>query len=434
MTTQHERIESQVRSYCRAFPPIFTRAEGATLHAEAGRSYTDFFAGAGTLNYGHNHPMLKARLMDYLAKGGITHGLDMATGAKEAFLEAFDRHVLEPNELDFKVMFPGPTGTNAVEAALKLARKVTGRSDVIAFTNAFHGMTLGSLALTGNASKRAGAGMPLGNVTRMPFDGFHGPNIDTLALIEGYLDDPSSGVDAPAAFIVETVQGEGGINVADARWLRGLAAIAKKHDALLIIDDIQMGCGRTGSFFSFTDAGIQPDIVCLSKSISGYGLPFALTLFRRDLDIWSPGEHNGTFRGHNLAFVTATAALEHFWADGALMKEVASKGKVVSATLRSMVSSYDAEVRGRGFVYGAAFDDARIAGATAKAAFERGVIIETSGAHDEVLKFLAPLTIEDEQLEAGLEVLESALSAATRNLGSTRPTRRAPSSAMEATL
>lgn len=411
MNSTIERVESEVRSYCRAFPTVFNRAEGATLFAEDGRRYIDFFAGAGTLNYGHNHPVLKERLLQYVAGSGITHGLDMATAAKVAFLDAFQRHILEPRELDYKVMFPGPTGTNAVEAALKLARKVTGRTDVIAFTNAFHGMTLGSLALTGNATKRHGAGLPLANVTRMPFDGFLGPDADTIAVIDAYLADPSSGIDAPAAFIVETVQGEGGINVARARWLKRLVRLAKRHGSLVIIDDIQMGCGRTGSFFSFEEAGIRPDIVCLSKSISGFGLPFALTLFRPELDVWKPGEHNGTFRGHNLAFVTGTAAIEHFWSNRELMSAVSSNGDLARARFEWMAQRFGGQVRGRGFVFGLAFDDHAIASAASRVAFERGLVIETSGAHDEVVKFLAPLTIDKKQLLAGLDILESAIAA-----------------------
>ncbi len=169
-----ERLESNVRTYSRSFPTVFTRAEGAVLHDRAGRSYLDFFAGAGALNYGHNHPFLRDRLVEYITSGGVTHSLDMATEAKCAFLEAFERYVLRPRDLDYKVMFPGPTGTNAVEAALKLARKVTGRTQIVSFTNAFHGMTLGSLAVTGNAAKRAGAGVALTDVVRAPFDGYFG--------------------------------------------------------------------------------------------------------------------------------------------------------------------------------------------------------------------------------------------------------------------
>jgi len=308
-----DRLESEVRSYCRSFPTVFTTAQGHLLRDEQGREFIDFFAGAGALNYGHNHPALKARLLDHIAGDRITHSLDMATEAKREFLETLHRVILAPRRLPHKVMFPGPTGTNAVEAALKIARLVTGRTNVIAFTNAYHGMTLGALAVTGNAGKREGAGVTLGNVARMPFHGYMGSDLDTIDLLEQYLADGSSGMDPPAALILETVQAEGGVNVASIPWLRRLGKLLDRHGILLIVDDIQVGCGRTGSFFSFEAAELEPDIICLSKSLSGYGLPFAITLLKPELDQWEPGKHNGTFRGHNLAFVTATAALETFW-------------------------------------------------------------------------------------------------------------------------
>lgn len=408
-----ERLESEVRSYCRSFPAVFTRAEGCTLYDDQGRSYLDFFAGAGTLNYGHNNPHMKEGLIDYIAGSGITHSLDMMTEAKCRLLEAFDRWILSPRSMTYKVMFPGPTGTNSVEAALKLARKVTGRSNVVAFTNAFHGMTLGALAATGNSAKRSGAGVDLHNILRMPFDGYMGPEVDTIGHIETFIADNSSGMDAPAAFIVETVQGEGGVNVASAEWLRRLEALARRHGALLIIDDIQVGCGRTGPFFSFEKFGIQPDIICLSKSLSGYGLPFALTLFKPELDCWSPGEHNGTFRGHNLAFVTAEAALNHYWQDDGFSKSVQRKSALTAQRLERIASRFEATVRGRGMILGLAFSNPETAAKAAGECFKRGMVIETAGAEDEVLKLLPPLTIETVALEKGLDIIEDAVGAAS---------------------
>jgi diaminobutyrate-2-oxoglutarate transaminase len=414
MNTTIDRLESEVRSYSRSFPVVFDRAEGSALYDRTGKPYLDFFAGAGALNYGHNEPHLREALVEYITGAGISHSLDMATEAKVAFLDAFDRHALRPLNAPYKVMFPGPTGTNAVEAALKLARKVTGRTGIVSFTNAFHGMTLGSLAATGNAGKRGGAGVGLHNVTRMPFDGYLGRGTDTLDYIAAFLDDPSSGVDPPAAFIVETVQGEGGVNVASASWLRGLRDIARQHGSLLIVDDIQVGCGRTGPFFSFEEYGFLPDIVCLSKSLSGFGLPFALTLFRPELDIWEPGEHNGTFRGNNLAFVTATVALERYWSDDALSQSVAEKAKLVHKRLEATGRRHGATARGRGLIRGLAFDEPTIASAAAREAFERGLVIETSGAHDEVLKLLPPLTIDRVSLERGLDIIDASVEAAVR--------------------
>ncbi len=417
-----ERLESEVRSYCRAFPTIFSRARGAELFDRRGRAYLDFFAGAGALNYGHNHPVLKQRLLDYLVGDGIAHSLDMATDAKTRFLAAFERYVLDPRRLRYKVMFPGPTGTNAVEAALKLARKITGRTEVVSFTNAFHGMTLGALAATGNAAKRRAAGVPLTHIARAPFDGYFGPDVDTLEHLERRLADHSSGLDRPAAFLLETVQAEGGINVASPEWLRGIAELARRHDALLIVDDIQVGCGRTGRFFSFEEAGIVPDIVCLSKSLSGFGQPFAVTLMRPDLDVWKPGEHNGTFRGNNLAFVTATAALETFWADDALSRQVAERSAYARARLDRIAQEHDALVKGRGLILGLAFADPELARRASQHAFEAGLVIETAGPDDEVLKLLPPLTLTHAELERGLDIITDAVARAVK----TTPRRTSP--------
>lgn len=401
-----DRMESEVRSYCRMFPTVFTRANGHTLIDEQGDGYIDFFSGAGALNYGHNNRILRERLIDYIAGDGITHSLDMATSAKRRFLEAFDKLILQPRSMDYKVMFPGPTGTNAVEAALKLARKITGRANVIAFTNGFHGMTLGSLALTGNAAKRSGAGVSLPDTTHMPYCGYFGTDTDTIELLEGYLADSSSGVEEPAALVVETVQAEGGVNVASREWLQRLESVAKEIGAFLIVDDIQVGCGRTGPFFSFERAGISPDMICLSKSLSGYGLPLAITLMKPELDKWNPGEHNGTFRGHNPAFVTATAALETYWACDELTKKVNRDAARVREVMFSLADDYEVDVRGRGLIQGIEFEDQSVASEISREAFERGLIIETAGPCDEVLKALPPLTTDEEGLERGLEIME----------------------------
>ena len=394
-----------MRGYCRSFPTIFETARGATLVNEEGEEFIDFFAGAGALSYGHNNPTLKAALVEYLASDGVLHALDMSTTAKRAFLETFERVILRPREMDYKVMFPGPTGTNAVESALKLARKVTGRHNVVSFTNGFHGMTLGSLALTGNGGKRAGAGVPLNNVTHMPFCDYLGTETDTIAALERFLQDSSSGMDLPAAFILETVQAEGGVNIGTRQWLEALAELAVKYNVLLIVDDIQVGCGRTGPFFSFEPFDIKPDIICLSKSISGYGLPMALTLMKPEHDVFDPGEHNGTFRGHNAAFVTATATLNEFWKDDLLTRKVNRNARQVRDTLLDIAADHDAEVRGRGMIQGVEFADHKIASVISKEAFSRGLIIETSGPNDEVLKTLPPLTITDDLLTRGLEIL-----------------------------
>ncbi|MEW1599872.1 diaminobutyrate--2-oxoglutarate transaminase [Streptomyces sp. NPDC093808] len=406
------RLESEVRSYCRGWPAVFDRANGSRLYDENDRPYLDFFSGAGALNYGHNNPVLKRALLDYIERDGVTHALDMSTAAKRTFLVTFQDAVLAPRELPYKVMFPGPAGTNAVEAALKLARKVKGREAVIFFTNAFHGMSLGSLAVTGNAFKRAGAGVPLVHAVPMPYDERPDGREPDFLWFDRLLAGEGSGLDTPAAVIVETVQGEGGINVARAEWLRRLAELCRRRDMLLIVDDIQMGCGRTGAFFSFEESGITPDIVTLSKSVSGYGLPMALTLFRPELDIWQPGEHNGTFRGFNPAFVTATAALEEYWRDGRLEKQTLARAAQLEQALRTVAADGPAPapgVRGRGLAWGMEFADPSRATAVCARAFELGLLLETSGPEDEVVKLFPPLTISDEELEEGLALFARAV-------------------------
>lgn len=407
-----EEIESEVQSYARSFPRVFHKAQGSFLYDEEGTQYLDFLAGAGTLNYGHNNPILKQKLVDYILDDGITHGLDLHTRAKGEFLEAFKEFILDPRELEYRMQFTGPTGTNAIEAAMKLARSVKGRENIITFTNGFHGCSLGALAATGNSHHRGVAGTSLGGVSRVPYDGYLGDDIETTEYLDKVLTDSSSGIDHPAAVLVETVQGEGGINAASLDWLKNLDAVCKKHDVLLIVDDIQAGCGRTGSFFSFESAGIKPDIVTLSKSISGYGLPFAVVLFKPELDEWKPGEHNGTFRGNNLAFVTAKAAIETFWRDDTFAAEVRRKGQYIEDRLTAVVAELgdgSFSVRGRGMMRGINCVSGEFANQVTKACFKQNLIIETSGADDQVVKFLCPLTISDAELKHGLDIVEQAI-------------------------
>jgi diaminobutyrate-2-oxoglutarate transaminase len=405
-------LESEVRSYSRTWPTTFDRASGSWLYGEDGQAYLDFFAGAGALNYGHNNPALKRKLVEYIERDGVTHGLDQATVAKREFLETLDEKLLKPRNLDYKVQFPGPTGTNSVESALKLVRKITGRESIISFTNAFHGMTLGSLSVTGNSMKRGGAGIPLVHATPMPYDNYFDGAYPDFLYFERLLQDSGSGLNEPAAVIVETLQGEGGINSSRPEWLRGLRELCDKHGMLLIVDDVQMGCGRTGPFFSFEEAGIAPDIVCLSKSIGGYGMPLALTLIKSEHDVWEPGEHNGTFRGNNPAFITASEALRLYWSDDTLEKATLAKGERVGEVLDGIVAKHEgALAKGRGLARGLGFEDPEIAGKISKAAFDRKLILETSGPQSEVIKIMPPLTVTDDELEQGLQIITDSVQA-----------------------
>ncbi len=404
-----EEIESEVQSYARSFPRVFNKAQGEFLYDEEGNQYLDFLAGAGTLNYGHNNPVFKEKLLEYIHQDGITHGLDLHTKAKGEFLESFNEKILKPRNLEYVMQFTGPTGTNAVEAALKLARNIKGRENIIAFTNGFHGVSLGSLSATGNSHHRGAAGVSLSGTSRMPYDGYLGDHIDTTIYLDKVLTDSSSGIDKPAAVIVETVQGEGGINAASFEWLRNLEKVCRKHDVLLIVDDIQAGCGRTGTYFSFEEAGIYPDIITMSKSLGGYGLPFAVVLIRPELDHWKPGEHNGTFRGNNFAFVTAKAAIDHYWSDSQFSDLVKKKGQYVSERLNAIVDQYgdgNFTTRGRGMFQGINCVNGELAEKITRSAFKQGLIIETSGADDQVVKLLCPLIISEDNLARGINIIE----------------------------
>jgi diaminobutyrate-2-oxoglutarate transaminase len=377
--------------------------------AQDGQRYIDFLAGCSSLNYGHNDPDMKEALIAHLQSDGIAHGLDMHTTTKAEFLEAFEQLILRPRGMAHKVMFTGPTGANAVEAAMKIARKSTGRSNIIAFTNGFHGVTQGALAATGNSYHRGGAGVTLSNVTRMPYDGYLGQSCDTADFLETMLKDRSSGMDAPAAILLETVQGEGGLNAANPDWLRRIAALAQEAGALLIVDDIQAGCGRTGGFFSFEDMGISPDIVTLAKSISGYGLPMGLVLVKPEHDVMGPAEHNGTFRGNTHAFVTARIAIEKFWADAEFQQDVARRADITEQGLEALADLVpNARLKGRGMMRGLDVGSGALASKICSHAFEQGLIIETSGSEDQVVKILAPLTTPDATLQSGLDILISA--------------------------
>ncbi|KAB0465763.1 diaminobutyrate--2-oxoglutarate transaminase [Vibrio kanaloae] len=405
-----KKQESNVRSYSNSFPVTFSKSKGCWLETKQGDRYLDFLAGAGSLNYGHNNPILKQALLEYIEMDGITHGLDMHSEAKAEFLEALSRFILEPRALDYKVQFTGPTGTNAVEAAIKLAKKVKGRSSIVAFTNGFHGCTAGALAATGNQHHRQGAGSDLNNVTRLPFEGY--ADIDGLKLFETMLTDNSAGMDKPAAVLLETVQGEGGLNVASNEWLQRLSKICKAHDILLIVDDIQAGCGRTGTFFSFEPSGIKPDIVTLSKSISGYGLPMAIVLLKPELDKWEPGEHNGTFRGNNHAFITAAKALEIYWANEDFETHVQHCSGLVDEVIQRNIKRYPelfVQRKGRGMMIGIECKDENTADDIAKTCFDNGMVIETAGPNDEILKFFCPLTISESELIQGLTIFENSV-------------------------
>ncbi|WP_426368635.1 aspartate aminotransferase family protein [Streptomyces sp. E-08] len=407
-----EKHESNVRLYAEKFPAVFTHGRGAWLYSEDGRKFLDFFCGASALNYGHNPAHAKQRLLDYVTRDGLVHGLDTHTAAKRELLARLHEVVLAPHGLPHKVQFCGPTGTDAVEAALKLARKVTGRQTVVAFTGAFHGMSRGSLSVTGSLRARAAGSVGIQDVVFVPYETGPGGEFDSIGYLERLFADPAGGVGAPAAVIVEPVQVDGGVYPASAAWLRELRALTERWGTLLICDDIQAGVGRTGDFFSFSHAGITPDLITLSKSISGFGLPLSLLLIAPDLDVWQPGEHTGTFRGNQLAFVTATAVLD-LWTRPEFTDTVAENARTLQDTLRRLGEARpDITVRGRGMLAGIDVGETERATAIQKHCFEQGLILELCGRDDQVVKLMPPLDIADADLRLGLGIVESAVDAA----------------------
>lgn len=402
-------VESQVRSYCRKFPVEFSKARNSELFAKDGTRYIDFLDVAGSMNYGHNNPYIKKAIMDYLADDTIINALDLYTEAKADFLTTLEKKILQPRNLNYKVMCCGPTGTNAIEAALKLARKNKKRTNVFAFSGAFHGMSLGSLAMTTDQTSREGAGVPLTNVTFVPYEN---KRVDSIEYIRHLLEDDHSGVALPAAIFVETTQAEGGINVSSVEWLKELRAICDEYDILLVVDDIQVGNGRTGYFFSFERAGIVPDMVVLSKSISGFGMPMALLLMKPELDIFRPAEHNGTFRGNQLSFVGGKAGIE-FFIQNHIDEEVQRKAQIIDDFMKNEILPLDTRLsyRGIGMIWGIDFMkiDAKKALDCSHACFDRGLVIELAGRHDSVLKLMPALTIEDDVLKEGLDIIKESV-------------------------
>ena len=405
-----EEKESQVRSYCRKYPVVFDKAQNAMMYDTEGKEYIDFLAVAGSMNYGHNNPEIKQAILDYLSEDNPINLMDMYSVAKRDFLITFNDKILKPRGLDYKIMCCGPTGTNAVEAALKLARKNKKRNGIFAFAGAFHGMTLGALALTTDKVSREGGFVPLDNVIHVPYEGAEG--VDTIAYLKWILSDDHSGTEKPAAIVLETLQAEGGINVSSIEWLREIRRICDENDILMIVDDIQVGVGRTGYFFSFERAGIVPDMVVLSKSISGFGMPMALLLMKPELDIFRPAEHNGTFRGNQLSFVGGTAGINYF-INHKLDAEVKRKAEIIERYIIEQILPIDSRLtyRGLGMIWGIDFIkiDPALAMQCVHNAFDSQLICEVAGRKDSVLKLMPPLTIEDELLTKGLSIVRDVI-------------------------
>nr|WP_202805649.1 diaminobutyrate--2-oxoglutarate transaminase [Actinopolymorpha alba] len=436
---QRQRLrESSARTYARSFPIVPVRASGMTITGADGTTYLDCLAGAGSLALGHNHPVVVEAIRQVLDSQAPLHALDLATPVKDTFVETL--FALLPDDLarHGRIHFCGPTGADAVEAALKLTRTATGRHGVLAFTGAYHGMTAGALSVTGNVAVRTPVAPAPTDVTRLPYPysyrcpfGIGGSEgaATGAKYIASLLDDPSGGVLPPAAMIVEPVQGEGGVIPAPDEWLREMRAITADRQIPLIVDEVQTGVARTGAFWAIEHAGITPDVLVLSKAVGG-GLPLAVIVYDSRLDGWQVGAHTGTFRGNQLAMATGAATLRY-----AAEHDLAQHARVVGQRLRAELNRLAAdrpsvgEVRGRGFMLGievvdrdAAPDalDSRppapeLAARIRAEAFRRGLIVELGGREDSVVRLLPPLVISEAEADSVIERLAAAWTAAERN-------------------
>ncbi|WP_443050348.1 diaminobutyrate--2-oxoglutarate transaminase family protein [Streptomyces sp. NBC_00286] len=430
--------ESAARTYARALPIVPVRARGLTIEGADGSRYLDCLSGAGSLALGHNHPVVLEAIRRVLDSGAPLHVLDLATPVKDAFTTELFR-TLPPGLADHaRVQFCGPAGTDAVEAALKLARAATRRTEIVAFSGAYHGMTAGALETSGGASDVRVARLPYPQDYRCPF-GIGGERGAELAArwTESLLDDPKSGVPSPAGMIVEPVQGEGGVIPARDDWMRRMRDITAARSIPLIVDEVQTGVGRTGAFWAVEHSGITPDVMVLSKAIGG-SLPLAVVVYRDDLDVWQPGAHAGTFRGNQLAMAAGAATLAYV-RENRLAEHAARLGARMLAQLRSLAADFPCigDVRGRGLMIGvelvdpeerpeSAAEAAAAAGATGggprhaapevavavqRECLRRGLIVELGGRHSGVVRLLPPLTITDEQANAVLDRLSDAVEA-----------------------
>lgn len=404
-------VESNARWYSRIFPETFHKAEGAWVEGVSGKRYIDFFCGAGALNYGHNSSKIKQALSDYLNDNGVVSMLDCSTSARSEFIKSIQKNLLPRIGGNYKVHIAAGTGSDCVEAALKIARMHTRRTRIMAFRNGYHGATLGALACTSEAVIRKGAGVHLRGALFAEFDDPNIPVGRAVGKIERQLRNAALHNALPAALLVESIQAEGGVKVGRDDWLREVQFLARKHGALLIIDDIQVGNGRTGTFFSFEKAGIKPDIILLGKSLSGLGLPLSILLIKRKVDILKPGQHPGTFRGFNLSFVTATATLESYWSHGStLQNNIRLLSSKCNEFLTDICSSLPGSAyTGRGMIWGLNCEEnGKSASAIQAAAFKKGLLVECCGPQKQVIKITPPITISSEDLEIGMTRLAHA--------------------------
>ncbi|GGK34091.1 diaminobutyrate--2-oxoglutarate aminotransferase [Pilimelia terevasa] len=424
---RQQRRESHARSYPRHLPIAIDSAAGSLVRDMDGNVFIDFLAGAGVLTLGHNPPELLDAVRDQLTR--LTHGLDFPTPAKDDFIDA-QLSMLPPSMRDTtKIHFCGPTGANAVDAAIKLCKIATGRGDIISFQGGFHGSSHAAMAVTGLVEQKQPVANGMPGVHMFPYSYCARCPVDLrpdtcavncVAVLERALRDPNGGIAPPAAVIMELVQGEGGVIPARAEYVTRVRALTRELDIPLIVDEVQTGCGRTGTWFAFEQYGIEPDVIVASKGLSGMGLPVAVIMYHERLDRWQPGAHTGTFRGNQLAFAAGAQAVRMVRRDDVL-RNVQERGRQLAARLGPLRSNpWVREVRGTGLMWGVELADpatGRPVGDRGRrvqaAALRRGLILEVGGRDDTVVRLLPPLNVSADLLETACAILVDAITECT---------------------
>ncbi|WP_028923682.1 aspartate aminotransferase family protein [Pseudonocardia acaciae] len=427
LLARQERRESNARVYPRSFPFAIAEAAGCFVRDLDDNVFLDCWSGAGVLSLGHNHPELVAAVTEQL--GVFSHGLDMPTPAKDAFTEA-QLSMLPTSMRDrMKIHFCGPTGANAVDAAIKLCKTATGRGDVVSFQGGFHGSSHAAMALTGNVSQKRPIANGMPGVHFFPFSSCSrcplalNPQtcqVNCVALLERALADPNGGVPLPAAVIMEMVQGEGGVIPARLEFVQRVRELTRRLGVPLVVDEVQTGCGRTGTWFAFEQYGIEPDVIVASKALSGIGQPVAIVIYDETLDTWRPGAHTGTFRGNQLAFAAGARAVRIVRRDD-ILGNVRARGAQVAARLAELDGHPGVlEVRGRGLMWGVELAEptdgrsvTEVAERVQARALRHGLIVELGGRADCVVRLLPPLTVTAELVDVALDILIDAIRTVT---------------------
>ena len=419
-----EKLESSNRSYPKRIPIAFESAKGATIKDVDGNIFIDFLSGCGVLNMGHNNPDILGEIKK--SSDIIMHILDFPTKIKIDFMKQLLSSLPKKLKNKYRVNFGGPTGSDAVESAIKLARINTGRHTIISFQGAYHGMTMGALSVTSKVSHRKKVNplipgvhfMPYGSCYRCPMSRDSKKcNFECIHFLKNALENPYSGIDKPAAIIIEPIQGEGGTYIPPKGWLEKVTEIARKNRIIVIFDEIQTGFYRTGKLFSFEYTNAIPDIITMSKGIGGIGFPLSLILLRKELDTWDSGTHIGTFRGNQLGMAAGLSALKlvkrlH------IERHIVKMEKLFLEELKAIQkkSKFIGEVRGKGMMFGIEYVKnkatkepfPKLVKKIRKVCYENGLLVEIGGYYDNVIRFLPPLVSTEKIIKNGLSIFKKA--------------------------